>query len=100
MLLKVNLVKKHTMVHMEILGKNLACTIIDGESKVNILPKDTQKSLGKPIIWPPTFQLVGANQQGIKVLRVPMAQKVLIGTQPFLLNFVVIYVHKKTYNAL
>lgn len=62
---------------------------------MNVLPEDTWKSLDKPTIWLPTFQLVGADQHGIKVLGVLMGQKVIIGTQAFLLSFVVISLRKK-----
>lgn len=39
--------------------------------------------LGKLTLWPPTFQLVGANQHGIKPLGTLMAQKVTIGMEYF-----------------
>ena len=99
-LLTANIKKMPAVVHMEIRGNILTNTIVDGGSGVNVLPEDTWKSLGKPTLWPPTFQLVGADQHGIKPLGTLMAQKVTIGTQQFLLNFVVIPLQRKAYDAL
>lgn len=78
----------------------LTNTIVDRGSGVNILPEDTWKCLGKPTLWPPTFQLVVADQHGIKQLGTSMAQKVTIETQQFLQTFVVIPLQKKAYDAL
>lgn len=41
MLLTVNIAKQSVVIEMEIMGKNLTNTIIDGGSGVNRLPKDT-----------------------------------------------------------
>lgn len=90
MILVVNMQKKSTIVRMKILGMTLTNTIVDGGSRVNVLPEDRWMFLGKPTLWPPTFQLVGANQHGIQPLGVVMEQKVMVGTQQFLLNFVLI----------
>ena len=49
------------VVEMEIMGYKLSNTIIDGGSKVNVLPEDTWKAIGKPTLWSPKFQLVGAD---------------------------------------
>lgn len=70
------------------------------EIDVNILFEDTWRSLGKTTIWLPTFQLMGVDQQGIRILRYIMGEKVIIGMQEFLLNFVVILLWKKAYDAL
>ena len=51
-------------------------------------------------MWPLKFQLLTANQHGIKPLGVLMAQQVTIGTQPFLLDFVVIPLKKRGYDAI
>lgn len=95
MLLVVNSGCHPTMVEMGILGMTLTNTIVDGGSGVNVLPKETWKKLGKPTLWPPTFNLLGADQQGIKPLETLMAQQMMIGTQPFLLDFVVIPLNGK-----
>jgi hypothetical protein len=75
--------KKLAPVNMEVLRRNQTNIIVDGGFDVNILLKDTWRSLGKPTIWSPTFQLVDAKQQGIKVLGVLMGQKVIIKTKLF-----------------
>lgn len=100
MLLAVSIGRKPAVVEMEILGMRLSNTIVDGGSGVNVLPEETWKCLGKPTLWPPTFHLVGADQHGIRPLGILMEQKVSIGTQLFLLNFVVIPMEKKAYDAL
>lgn len=100
MLLVVNSGRHPAMVEMGILGTILTNTIMDGGSGVNVLPKKTWKKLGKPTLWPPTFNLVGANQHGIKPLGTLMAQQVTIGTRPFLLDFLVIPLKKKGYDAI
>ena len=51
-------------------------------------------------MWPPIFQLLRANQHGIKPLGVLTAQSVTIGTQPFLLDFVMILLKRKGYDAI
>ena len=89
-----------TIIEMGILGNVLTDTIVDGGSCVNVLPEDTWKKLGKPTLWPPTFQLLTADQHGIKPLGTLRAQPVTIGTQPFLLDFVVIPLKRKGYDAI
>lgn len=88
------------VVEMGILGTILTDTIVDGGSGVNVLPKDTWKKLGKPTLWPPTFNLLGADQHGIKPLGMLMAQQVTVGAQPFVLDFVVIPLKQKGYDAI
>ena len=88
------------IVEMEIMGYKLSNTIVDRDSDVNVLSEDTWKAIGKPTLWPPTFQLVGVDQHGIKSIGMLMGQKVIVGTQPFLLDFVVITLEKKGYDAL
>ena len=88
------------VVEMEIMGYKLSNTIVDGGSSVNILFEDTWKAIGKPTLWPPTFQLVGANKHKIKPIGTLMGQKVVIGMQQFFLDFVVITLEKKVYDAL
>lgn len=85
MLLTVSIGQKSTVVEMEIMGQKLNNTIVDGSSRVNVLPEETWRGLGKP-----TFHLVSADQHGIKPLGTLMAQKVVVGTQHFFLDFVVI----------
>ena len=68
------------VVEMGILGTILPDTIIDEGSGVNVLPEQTWKQLGQPMLWPPTFQLLTTNQQGIKPLGTLIAQPVTIGT--------------------
>ena len=85
---------------MGILGTILIYTIIDGGSGVNVLPEDVWKKLGQPTLWPPTFQLLTTNQHGIKPLGTLMVQLVIIGTQPFLLDFVVIPLKRRKYDAI
>lgn len=55
MLLIVNMAKKLVVVHIEILSRNLAYTIVNGRSDVNVLLEVIWQSLDKPSIWPPTF---------------------------------------------
>lgn len=100
MLVIANTTKKPTVVNMEILGRNLTNTIANGMSSMNILTEDTWRSLSKPTIWSPTFQLLGADHQGIKGTWSFNGKKVIIETQAFLLNFVVISLSKKAYNEL
>ena len=88
------------MIEMEILGYKLSNTIVDGGFSVNVLSEETWKEIGKPTLWPPTFQLVGADQHGIKSIGTLMGQKVIVGTQQFFLDFVVITLEKKGYDAL
>lgn len=47
-----------------------------------------------------TFYLVGADQNDIKPLETLIPQKVMIGTQHFFFDFVVIQLQKKAYDAL
>lgn len=100
MLLALSSGRHPAVVEMGIRGTILKDTIVDGGSRVNVLPEETWKRLGKPTLWPPTFNLVGADQHGIKPLGLLMAQQVTIGTQPFLLDFVVIPLKKKGYDAI
>lgn len=65
-----------------------------------MLPEETWKKLKKPTLWPPTFNLVGADQHNIKPINTLMAPQVTIGTHPFVLDFVVIPLKKKGYNAI
>lgn len=67
---------------------------------MNVLPEDTWKRLGQSTLWPPTFHLLIADQHGIKPLGVLMAQPVMIGTQQFLLDVVVIPLKRKGYHAI
>ena len=83
------------VVEMGILGNVLTDTIVDGGSGVNVLLEDTWKKLGKPTLWPPTFQLLTADQHWIKPFGTLRVQPVTIGTQPFLLDFVVIPLKRK-----
>ena len=73
---------------------------MDGGSSVNILKEDAWKKLGQSTLWPPAFQLSTVDQHGIKPLGVLMAQLVTIGTQPFLLDFVVILLKRRGYDAI
>lgn len=100
MILAVNSGRYPAVVEMGILGTILIDTIVDGGSGVNVLPKATWKKLGKPTLWPPTFNLLGADQQGIKPLGTLMAQPVTVNTQPFVLDFVVIPLKQKGYDAI
>jgi hypothetical protein len=79
MLLALTSGRHPTVIEMGILGTVLSDTIVDGGSGVNVLPEDTWKKLGQPTLWPPTFQLLMADQH-IKPLGVLMAQPVTIGT--------------------
>ena len=54
------------VVEMEIMRCKLSNTIFDGGLGINILLERAWKALGKPTLWPPTFELAGANQHGIK----------------------------------
>ena len=100
MLLALTMGRHPAVVEMEILEKVLTDTIVDGGSSVNVLPEDTWKKLGQPTLWPPTFQLLTADQHGIKLLGTLMAQPVTIGTQPFLLDSVVIPLKRKGYDVI
>lgn len=100
MIRAVNNGKYPTIIEMAILGTILIDTIVDGGSGVNVLPEATWKKLGKPTLWLPTFNLLGANQQGIKPLGMLMTQPVTVGTQPFVLDFVVIPLKQKGYDAI
>ena len=100
MLLALSSRRHPAVVEMGILGTVLTDTIVDGGSGVNVLPEDTWKRLGQPTLWPPTFQLLTTNQHGIKPLGVLTAQLVMIGTQPFLLDFIMIPLKRKGYDAI
>lgn len=100
MLLTVNNGRHPAVVEMGILGTILIDTIVDGGSRVNVLPEATWKKLGKPTLCPPTINLLGADQQGIKPLGTLMAQPVTVGTQPFVLDFVVIPLNQKGYDTI
>lgn len=89
-----------TVVEMDILGTMRMSTIVDGGSRVNVLPEETWKSLGKPTLWPPTFNLLGADQHGIKPLGTLVVQQVTIRTRPFTLDFVVIPLKRKEYDTV
>ena len=52
------------------------------------------------MLWPPTYRLLIVDQHGIKPLGTLIAQLVTIGTQPFLLDFVVIPLQRKGYDAI
>lgn len=90
MLLTVNNGRHPSVVEMGILGTILMDTIVDGGFGVNVLPEDTWKKLGKLTLWPPMFNLLSADQHGIKPLGTLMSQQVIVGAQPFVLDFVVI----------
>lgn len=100
MLMTVGVGRTPAVVEMEILGFRLTNTIVDGGSAVNVLPEETWKTLGRPTLWPPAFHLVGADQHGIKPLGTRMGQKVTIRTQHFFLDFMVISLERKGYDAL
>lgn len=100
MLLALNIGRHPALVEMGIFGNILMHTIVDRGSGVNVLLDETWKKLGQPILWPSTFQLLSIIQHGIKPLRTLMVQTVMIGTQPFLLDFVVIPVERKGYYAI
>lgn len=57
----VGIGREPTIVEMEIMGLKVINTIIDRRWGVNVLPEETWKRLGKPILWPLAFHLVGAN---------------------------------------
>ena len=99
-LFTVGLGRAPAMVEMEIMGYKLSNTITNGGSRVNVLSEDTWKAIGKPTLWPPKFQLVGADQHSIKPIGTLIGQKIIIGTQQFILDFVVITLEKKGYDAL
>lgn len=80
---------------MGILGTLRTNTIVDAGFDVNVLPEETWKTLEQPTLWPPTFQLLSADQHKIKPLGTLMVQTITIGTQPFLLDFVVIPLKEK-----
>lgn len=50
MFMAVNNRRKLTIIKMEIMGKNLIDTIVDGGSVVNVLLKETWKRLEKPTV--------------------------------------------------
>ena len=100
MLLALTSERNPVVIEMGILGTVLLDTIVDGGSGVNVLPEDTWKKLGQPTLWPPRFQLLTTDQHGIKPLEVLMPQQVTIGTQPFLLDFVVIPLKRRGYDAI
>lgn len=100
MLLALTTKRPLAIVEMGILGTILTNTIVDRGSGVNVLPEDIRKKLGQPTLWPPTFQLLTADQHGIKPLGTLMAQPVTIGMQPFLLDFVVIPLKRRGYDAI
>ena len=100
MLLALMMGRHLAVVEMGILGIVLTDTIVDEGSGVNVLPEDVWKKLGQPTLWPPTFQLLTADQHGIKPLGTLRAQPVAIGTQPFLLDFVVIQLKRKGYDVI
>lgn len=81
MLFIIGIGRTPTIVEIEILGRKLTNAIVDGGSGVNVLPEVTWQALGKPMLWPPTFHLVGVDQLGIKPLGTLMGQKVIMGTQ-------------------
>ena len=47
------------------------------------------------MLWPPTFQLLTTNEDEIKPLRILMIEPVTIGTQPFLLDFLIILLKRR-----
>lgn len=97
-LFTIGMVRTPAVVEMEILGCKLSNTIIDGGSSINVLSEETWKEIGKPTLWPSTFQLVGADQHGIKSIGTLMGQKVIVGMHQFFLDFVVITLEKKGYD--
>ena len=80
MLLALTTGRHPTIVEMGILGTVLTDTIVNGGSGINVLPKDVWKKLRQPTLWPPTFQLLMADQHEIKSLGTLMVQLVTIGT--------------------
>ena len=70
------------IVETKIMGLKLTNTIVDEGLRVNILTKETWKALGKSTVWSPTFHLV-EDRHSIKPLGKLMAQKEMVGTQPF-----------------
>ena len=99
-LLTIKMWRTPTVVEMEILGCKIFDTIVDGGSGVNILFEETWKAIGKPTHRPPTFQLVGIDQHEIKPIGTLTGQKAIIGTQHFLLDFIIITLEKKGYDVL
>lgn len=100
MLLALMTGKHSVVVEMGILDTVLTDTIVDGGSSVNVLPEDIWKKLAQPTLWPPTFQLLTTDHHGIKPLETLMAQSVTIGMQLFLLDFVVIPLKRRGYDAI
>ena len=100
MLLALTSGRHPTVVEMGILGHVLTETIVDEGSGENVLPEETWKKLGQLTLWPPNFQLLTTDQHNIKPLGILMAQPVTIGTQPFLLDFVVIPLKRKGYDTI
>ena len=90
MILIVNSGQHLVVVEVGILGTIVINTTIDGGSGVNVMSEATWKSLKMPMLWSPTFNLLGANQHGIKPLGTLMTHKIMINTQTFTLDFVVI----------
>jgi hypothetical protein len=80
MLLTLTTGRHPVMVGMGILGIVLPDTIVDGGSRVNVLPEETSRKLGQLTLWPPTFQLLTADQHGIKPLGTLIAQPMTIET--------------------
>ena len=66
MLLALTMGRHSVVVEMGILGTVLTNTIVDEGSGVNVLLEDVWKKLGQPTLWPPTFQLLMADQHEIK----------------------------------
>ena len=100
MLLALSSKRHPTVVKRGILGTVLIDTIVDGGSGANVLSEETWGRLGQSTLWPPTFQLLMVDQHGIKPLGVLTTQPMMIGTQPFLLDFVVIPMKRKGYDAI
>ncbi len=80
MLLALNNGQYLVVIEMGILGTILTDMIVDVGSRVNVLPEETCKKLGKPTPWSPTFNLLGVDQHVIKPLGTLMAQPVTIAT--------------------
>ena len=64
LLLALTMGRHPAVVEMGTLGTVLTDTIVDGGSGVNVLLEDVWKKLGQPTLWPPTFQLLMADQHG------------------------------------
>lgn len=99
-LVVVNTGRNPTIVEMGILGTILTDIIVDGGSRVNVLPEETWRKLGKSTLWPSTFNMLGADQHGIKLIGIVMGQQVTIGMKPFIPDFMVIPLKKKGYDAI